>query len=104
MPKITLAVGLSIAMLGASAAPALAAAGTPQRPDGPVVPIAPSDNGGDNGWGNCGHNSSQGNPHSDPNGGGNGGYKKGDACGTVTPPPTAGGGDGGGDTPPPVYP
>ncbi len=88
MRKITLAVGLSIAMLGASAAPALAAAGTPQRPDGPVVPIAPSDNGGDNGWGNCGHNSSRGNPHSDPSGGGNGGYKKGDACGDVSRPPT----------------
>jgi hypothetical protein len=59
------------------------AAGNPQRPAGPVVPAQPSENGGDNGWGNCGHNSSGGNPHtgSNGNGGGNGGYRKGDDCG-----------------------
>jgi hypothetical protein len=28
------------------AAPALGASGIPQRPSGPVVPVAPSDNGG----------------------------------------------------------
>ena len=52
----------------------------------PVVPIAPSDNGGDKGWGNCGHNSGGGNPPSD---GGNGGYSK-DDCATAVPtdPPT----------------
>ena len=50
--------------------------------------VGASDNGGDNGWGNCGHNSSGGNPHSDPAGGGNGGYQKGDDCGQVTPDPT----------------
>ena len=50
-------------------------AGGPQRPSGPVVPVAPSENGGDNGWGNCGHNSSGGNP---PVNGGNGGYSRAD--------------------------
>ena len=89
--------GLAIALLAAGTVPALAA-GSPQRPDGPVVPIAPSENGGDNGWGNCGHNSSGGNPHSDPDGGGNGGYTK-DECGSQTPPDPTGPGDGGGSPP-----
>jgi hypothetical protein len=88
MRKFTLALGLSAALVVGVASPALAASGTPQRPDGQVTPVAPSDNGGDNGWGNCGHNSSRGNPHSDPAGGGNGGYKKGDACGAVPTDPT----------------
>ena len=87
MPKLLSAAALALALMTVGAAPALAANGVPQRPDGPVVPVAPSDNGGDNGWGNCGHNSSRGNPHSDPAGGGNGGYHKGDACGVVVPPP-----------------
>ncbi len=90
--------GLAIALLAAGTAPALAA-GSPQRPAGPVVPVAPSENGGDNGWGNCGHNSSGGNPHSDPAGGGNGGYKKGDGCGSQTPPDPTDPGDGGGSGP-----
>ena len=77
---------LLVALTAGGAVSAVAANGVPQRPDGPVTPVAPSDNGGDNGWGNCGHNSSRGNPHSDPAGGGNGGYKKGDDCGAVTPP------------------
>jgi hypothetical protein len=77
------AAAVALALIAASGAPAFAA-GTPQRPSGPVVPIAPSDNGGDNGWGNCGHNSSGGNPPSD---GGNGGYKKGD-CVTAVPTDT----------------
>jgi uncharacterized low-complexity protein len=48
-------------------------------------------NGGDNGWGNCGHNSSGGNPHTGDNGsgGGNGGDHK-SACTTV--PTDSGGG------------
>jgi hypothetical protein len=92
--KLISAAAIAVALVAGGAAPALGA-GTPQRPDGPVVPVAPSENGGDNGWGNCGHNSSGGNPHSDPGGGGNGGYKKGDDCGTVDD----GGGDGGGGDP-----
>ncbi len=88
MIKLVAGSALALGLLVAGTVPALAANGTPQRPDGQVVPIAPSGNGGDNGWGNCGHNSSIGNPHSDPAGGGNGGYKKGDACGAVTPDPT----------------
>jgi hypothetical protein len=81
MNKLISAAAVALALIAASGAPAFAA-GTPQRPSGPVVPIAPSDNGGDNGWGNCGHNSSGGNPPSD------GGYKKGDDCGTPVPTDT----------------
>ncbi|MBI1379354.1 MAG: hypothetical protein GC157_18030 [Frankiales bacterium] len=46
-------------------------------------------NGGDQGWGNCGHNSSGGNPHTgdNGNGGGNGGDVKAD-CVTATPTPS----------------
>ena len=86
MRKVMAVLATSTLLLAGAAVPAMASNGTPQRPDGQVVPVAPSDNGGDNGWGNCGHNSSQGNPHSDPAGGGNGGYKKGDACGAQTDP------------------
>lgn len=45
------------------------------------------DNGGDNGWGNCGHNSSKGKPHTGTNGagGGNGGMRKSDC---LAPAPT----------------
>ena len=75
------ALGVAVAIGVVGVGPAMAA-GTPHRPDGPVVPVAPSDNGGDNGWGNCGHNSSGGNP---PSEGGNGGYKKGDDCGSGGP-------------------
>jgi hypothetical protein len=85
MNKLVATAAISVALLAGGSAPAFAAAGVPQRPAGPVVPVAPSDNGGDNGWGNCGHNSSRGNPHSDPSGGGNGGYKKGDDCGATNP-------------------
>jgi hypothetical protein len=86
MRRIVMASGVALGVMLASATPPLAANGTPQRPAGPVSPIAPSGNGGDNGWGNCGHSSSIGNPHSDPNGHkGNGGYKKGDCTGTVDP-------------------
>ena len=95
MRKLVCALSLAAALAAAGGVPALAA-GTPHRPDGPVVPVAPSDNGGDNGWGNCGHNSSGGNPHSDPAGDGNGGYKKGDCSGGDTTEPGDGGDDGGG--------
>jgi hypothetical protein len=118
MRKVMAVLATTTVLLGGAAVPAMASNGTPHRPDGQVVPVAPSDNGGDNGWGNCGHNSSTGNPHSDPAGGGNGGYKKGDACGAATNPTDPGGpttdpttpsdpgtgttGDNGGDVPPPA--
>lgn len=78
---------LGAALLSLPATSAAAAQGVPQRPDGPVVPVQSSVNGGDNGWGNCGHNSSGGNPHTgfNGNGGGNGGYEKGEGCGTTDP-------------------
>ena len=79
------ALGLVVAIGGLALGGGSAmAAGTPQRPAGPVVPVAPSENGGDNGWGNCGHNSSGGIP---PGEGGNGGYSKGD-CGPVSTDPS----------------
>jgi len=86
MRKAVCAIGMAAALTMTGAGAAFASQGEPQRPAGPVVPVAPSDNGGDNGWGNCGHNSSRGNPHSGPDGGGNGGYKKGDCLGDVTDP------------------
>ena len=70
-------VGAVAAALVAAVGTQAFAAGTPQRPAGQVVPVTPSDNGGDNGWGNCGHNSS----------GGNGGYSK-DDCLAPVPVPT----------------
>jgi hypothetical protein len=81
MRKTLCALGLVIAIGGLGVGPAMAD-GDPQRPSGPVVPLAPSDNGGDNGWGNCGHNSSGGNP---PGEGGNGGYSQAD-CDTAPTP------------------
>jgi hypothetical protein len=82
MRTILLATGLSIAAVLGAGAPATASAGVPQRPDGQVSPIAPSVNGGDNGWGNCGHNSSGGAAHTGTmgSGGGNGGYQPEDSC------------------------
>ena len=88
MRKFTLALGLSAALVVGAASPALAASGTPHRPDGQVTPVAPSDNGGDNGWGNCGHNSSGGATPSGAKGHGNGGYSKGDCVATVPTDPT----------------
>lgn len=95
MKRLIATGALVVAVVAAGGVPAVAAAGSPNRPSGPVVPVTPSDNGGDNGWGNCGHNSSGGNPHSDPAGGGNGGYKKGDCTVQVPTGPTDPG-DGGG--------
>ncbi len=65
------------------------------RPGGAITtPEAPTPgNGGDQGWGNCGHNSSDGNAHTGDNGNGGGGGNGGDSkanCPT-TPDDTSGG-------------
>lgn len=86
MTKLITAAAFAVALVAGGAAPALAATGDPQRPAGDVVPVSTSVNGGDNGWGNCGHNSSGGNP--DPKAGGNGGYTRDDCVVTVPPDPT----------------
>lgn len=70
MRKTLCALALIVA-IGAGGTGTAMADGNPQRPSGELVQVAPSDNGGDNGWDNCGHNSSGGNP---PVHGGNGGY------------------------------
>ena len=87
------AVPFVVATLLLVPAGAAVAAGTPYRAE-VLVPVAPSGNGGDNGWGNCGHNSSGGAAHSGTQGqgGGNGGYRRGDCTG-----PAGGGGDEGAD-------
>ena len=86
-----LAAGLAVPTLAITTA----SANPTNRPGGEITtPEAPTpDNGGDQGWGNCGHNSSKGNPHTgdNGNGGGNGGDAKAD-CGTI-PTDTSGGGD-----------
>jgi hypothetical protein len=74
------------------AAPALAAAGEPQRPSGPFTQIATSANGRDNGFGNCGHNSSGGLPRLD---GGNGGLVNLAKANLCLPPANSGGDDPG---------
>jgi hypothetical protein len=83
-----LAVATAAAALGAFAVPATALADNANRPGGSITtPEGPTPaNGGDQGWGNCGHNSSGGNPHTGDNGtgGGNGGDNK-QAC--ASPPP-----------------
>jgi hypothetical protein len=73
------------------AAPALAA-GEPQRPSGSFTQIAPSANGGDNGFGNCGRNSSGGLPRLD---GGNGGLVNLAKANHCLPPASSGGDDPG---------
>lgn len=96
MRRLVVAVtaALSLATL---AAPATAFASPTNRPGGAITnPEAPTPaNGGDQGWGNCGHNSSGGNPHTGDmgNGGGNGG-DHGQACVGDN-----GGGTGGGGIP-----
>lgn len=88
------------AAFGSFAAPASAFAADTNRPGGSITtPEAPTPaNGGDQGWGNCGHNSSGGNPHTGDmgQGGGNGG-DHGQAC--VGDTGGGGGNDGGGGTP-----
>ena len=92
----TLAAATAAAGLALFAFPSIASADPSHRPGGAITtPEAPTPaNGGDQGWGNCGHNSSGGNPHTGDNGkgGGNGGDNKA-AC---TAPPTDGGGSGSG--------
>ncbi len=79
--------GLLVAALAIPTAVTTAAQADPtNRPGGAITtPESPTPaNGGDQGWGNCGHNSSGGNPHTgdNGNGGGNGGDSKRD-CVTV---------------------
>jgi hypothetical protein len=92
MTKLITGAAFAVVLVAGAAAPALAATGDPQRPDGQVVPLVSSVNGGDNGWGNCGHNSSGGVTPSDPTAGGNGGYKPGDCVATVPTDTTPDGG------------
>ncbi|MDX6253891.1 MAG: hypothetical protein QOJ11_225 [Frankiales bacterium] len=91
MRRLLVAVGLAVAFTG-MASPAVALAGDGQRTGGAILaPEGPAPaNGGDQGWGNCGHNSSGGNPHTGDagNGGGNGG-DHGQSCA-----PSDGGGGG----------
>jgi hypothetical protein len=91
MRRMLYALGIAVTLVTVGAAPAVAA-GVSQRPAGPVVPVTPSENGGDNGWGNSGHNSSGGNPHTGPDSGGNGGYDKHSGCDGGSPTATGGGG------------
>ena len=67
--------GLLIAALAVPTAfTAPAQADPTNRPGGAITtPESPTPaNGGDQGWGNCGHNSSGGNPHTGDNGNGGG--------------------------------
>jgi hypothetical protein len=96
MRRIIVAV-TAAAALGTFAMPATAFADNSNRPGGSITtpqPPTPA-NGGDQGWGNCGHNSSGGHPHTGDmgRGGGNGG-DHGQACGGDTG--GGGGNDGGG--------
>lgn len=69
----------------------LALADNSSRPGGsitnPVPQMPQNSNSGDQGWGNCGHNSSIGNPHTGDNGvgGGNGGVQKADCIQLQSP-------------------
>lgn len=79
MRRKLLPLAVAAAALGAWMAPGIASASDASRPGGAITtPESPTPaNGGDQGWGNCGHNSSGGNPHTGDNGqgGGNGGDK-----------------------------
>jgi len=67
---VAVTTALMIPSTAAFAANTARVGGTITSPESPA-PV----NGGDQGWGNCGHNSSGGNPHTGDagNGGGNGG-------------------------------
>lgn len=86
MRKIITAAFLSGALAVPAVAGSVALADPTSRPGGAITtPEAPTPaNGGDQGWGNCGHNSSGGNPHTGDNGqgGGNGGDNQAD-CVTI---------------------
>jgi len=79
----------TVFLAGALALPAFAVtaahADPTSRPGGAITtPESPAPaNGGDQGWGNCGHNSSGGNPHTGDNGAGNG--NGGDAAAAACP-------------------
>jgi uncharacterized low-complexity protein len=94
MHKIATAAFMTGALLVPVIASSIAFADDSSRPGGSITtPESPTPaNGGDQGWGNCGHNSSGGNPHTGDNGqgGGNGG-DHGTSCGSV---PTVSGGGG----------
>jgi Spy/CpxP family protein refolding chaperone len=86
MRKILTGALVVAALAVPTAVTAAAQADPTSRPGGAITtPESPTPaNGGDQGWGNCGHNSSGGNPHTGDNGagGGNGGDSKTD-CVTV---------------------
>jgi hypothetical protein len=90
MRKIVTATCLTSALLLSGFVSSGAIADASNRPGGAITaPEAPTPaNGGDQGWGNCGHNSSGGNPHSGDNGrgGGNGGDTKADCAVIPTDP------------------
>ena len=102
MRRIIVAI-TAAAALGTFAIPVSALADNSNRPGGSITtPEAPTPaNGGDQGWGNCGHNSSGGNPHTGDmgNGGGNGGDHGQSCTGDDNGGGGNGGGDGGGGTP-----
>jgi hypothetical protein len=95
MRRIIVAV-TAAAALGTFAIPVSALADNSNRPGGSITtPEAPTPaNGGDQGWGNCGHNSSGGNPHTGDNG--NGGGNGGDHGQSCTGDTGGGGGNDGG--------
>jgi len=88
MNKIVTAALLSAAVAIPGIAASAAFAAPTDRPGGAITsPESPTPaNGGDQGWGNCGHNSSGGNPHTGDNGqgGGNGGDSQA-TCDVVIP-------------------
>ena len=87
MRRRLVALSVAVACCGVTVLPTAALAGDSGRPGGAITtPEAPTPaNGGDQGWGNCGHNSSGGNPHTGD--AGNGGDH-----GTNCTPTTGGGG------------
>ena len=93
MRKIVTAAFLAGALAVPAVVGSVALADPTKRPGGAITtPESPTPaNGGDQGWGNCGHNSSGGNPHTgdNGNGGGNGGDAKADC---ITVPNDSGGG------------